>query len=166
MSNFTFFHNVFYAICILKSFNSLPNKPWFFTCLQYMSIENTMEKGEIARNEQFLLFPQCFQSVRRTLCHFHQIWNCHMQTFSIWKSLKFATWERVNSHISVVVCSFFEFGMVSKWSIRKWVNPLPHNDDFWRTGGKKPFENIVGKEENAGNVFYPMKENSNILSDV
>ena len=47
MSNFTFYHNVFYAICILKSFNS---------------------------------------------------------------------------HISVVVCSFFEFGTVSKLCIREWVN--------------------------------------------
>ena len=46
LSNFTFFHNVFYAICILKSF------------------------------------------------------KCH---------------------ISVVVCSFFEFGTVSKWRIRNWV---------------------------------------------
>ena len=45
MSNFTFFHNVFYAICIIKSFNRL---------------------------------------------------------------------------ISVVVCSFFEFGKVSKWCIREW----------------------------------------------
>ena len=25
-------------------------------------IENTVEKGEIARYEQFLLFPQCFQN--------------------------------------------------------------------------------------------------------
>ena len=24
-------------------------------------VENTVGKGEIARNEQFLLFPQCFQ---------------------------------------------------------------------------------------------------------
>ena len=24
-------------------------------------VENTVEKGEIARHEQFLLFPQCFQ---------------------------------------------------------------------------------------------------------
>ena len=24
-------------------------------------VENTLEKGEIARYEQFLLFPQCFQ---------------------------------------------------------------------------------------------------------
>ena len=46
MSNLTFFHNVFYAICILKTFNN---------------------------------------------------------------------------HISVVVCSFFEFGTVSKWCIKEWV---------------------------------------------
>ena len=46
MSNFTFYHYVFYAICILKSFNS---------------------------------------------------------------------------HISVAICSFFEFGTVSKWCIREWV---------------------------------------------
>ena len=38
----------------------LPNKPLFFTCLQYKSFENTVRKGEIARNEQFLLLPLCF----------------------------------------------------------------------------------------------------------
>ena len=31
-----------------------------FTCLQYKSFEYTVGKGEIARKEQFLLFPQCF----------------------------------------------------------------------------------------------------------
>ena len=31
-----------------------------FTCLQYKSFENTVGKGEIACNEQFLLFSQCF----------------------------------------------------------------------------------------------------------
>ena len=34
--------------------------PYFFICLQYMSIDNTVGKVEIARNEQFLLFPHCF----------------------------------------------------------------------------------------------------------
>ena len=34
--------------------------------------ENTVEKGEIARKEQFLLFPQCFLPVWRTFCQFHQ----------------------------------------------------------------------------------------------
>ena len=37
------------------------------------SLENTVGKGEIARNKQFLLFPQCFLLVWRTICHFHQI---------------------------------------------------------------------------------------------
>ena len=31
-----------------------------FYCLQYKSFENTVRKGEIARNDRFLLFPQCF----------------------------------------------------------------------------------------------------------
>ena len=40
--------------------------------------ENTVGKGEIARNKQFLLFPQCFLPVWITFCHFHQIWNCRL----------------------------------------------------------------------------------------
>ena len=35
--------------------------------------ENTVGKGEIARNEQFLLFPQCFLPVWITFCYFRQI---------------------------------------------------------------------------------------------
>ena len=42
--------------------NPFPDKPWFF--LQYKSFENTVEKGEIARYEQFFLFPLCFLPVR------------------------------------------------------------------------------------------------------
>ena len=34
--------------------------PDFYVSVQYKSFENTVGKGEIARNEQFLLFPQCF----------------------------------------------------------------------------------------------------------
>ena len=33
----------------------------------------------------------------------------------------------------------------------KFFNPLPHNDEFLSPPPReKPFENIVGKEENAG----------------
>ena len=31
-------------------------------CLQYKSFQNTAVKGEIARNEQFLLFPRVFST--------------------------------------------------------------------------------------------------------
>ena len=36
-----------------------------------------MGKGEIARNKQFLPFPQCFLPIWRTFSHFHQIRNYH-----------------------------------------------------------------------------------------
>ena len=52
------------------------------------SFENTVGKGEITRNEQFLLFSQCFLPVWRTFSHFykkHQIVVCSL---SVWRSLK------------------------------------------------------------------------------
>ena len=72
-----------------------PNKPWFL-CLQYKSFENTERNREIARHEQFLLFPQCFLPFLRTFHHFHQIWKCHLQTLSFRKSLKCVIWEKGN----------------------------------------------------------------------
>ena len=50
-----------------------PKQALVFMCLQYKSLENTVEKGEIARNEQFLLFPQHFLLFRRTISHINQI---------------------------------------------------------------------------------------------
>ena len=74
-------------------FNPFPNKPWFVRVCSRSLFEKTVGKGEIARNEQFLLFPQCFLPVWITFCHFHQY---KMQAFSVWKGLKFVVWERVN----------------------------------------------------------------------
>ena len=37
------------------------------------SFENSVGKREIARNEQFLLFPQCFLPLWRTIHNFHQL---------------------------------------------------------------------------------------------
>ena len=78
MNSFFFFHNVFNAICIVKYFNPLPdNKILDWSNLKQSAddnlefdvksrkfsklVENTVGIGEIARYEQFLLFPQCFQ---------------------------------------------------------------------------------------------------------
>ena len=58
-----------------------------FTCLQLKSFENTVGKGEIDRDEHFLLFQQFFLPIWRTFCHFHHILNCRLQTLSVWKSL-------------------------------------------------------------------------------
>ena len=56
-------------------------------CLQYKSLENNVGKGEIARYEQFLLFPQCFLSLLKTFCHFQQNLNfCPLNGFSLEES--------------------------------------------------------------------------------
>ena len=44
-----------------------------FMCQQYKSFEKTVGKGEIAHNQQFLLFPQGFPPLWRTFFHIHQI---------------------------------------------------------------------------------------------
>ena len=77
-----------------------PKQALVFTCLLYKSFENTVGKGEIARNEQFRLFPQCFLPV---FCHLHQVQNCRLQSLSVWKSLKFVVWERVKESHRVKV---------------------------------------------------------------
>ena len=48
-----------------------PKQALVFTCLQYKSFEITVGKGEIACNEQFLLFPQHSLPFWRPLCIFH-----------------------------------------------------------------------------------------------
>ena len=77
------------------SFNSFQNKPWFLPVCSICLLKTMWEKGEIARNEQFLLFPHCFLPLWRTSCRFHLTLNCHLQPLSVWKSLKFVVWERV-----------------------------------------------------------------------
>ena len=73
-----------------------PKQALVFTCLLYKSFENTVEKGEIAYNEQFLLFPRWFLPVWKTVCHFYQIRICRLQTVSL-EAAKTCRLERVNS---------------------------------------------------------------------
>ena len=67
-------------------------------CLMYKSFENTVGKGEIAHFEQFLLLPQCFLPFQSPHCHFHHIQNCHLQTLSVRKILKFVVLEEVKKN--------------------------------------------------------------------
>ena len=73
----------FDKVKILWPGQPFPKQALVFTCLLYKSFGNTEGKGEIAHNEQFLLFPQCFLPISKTFCHFHQISNCCLQTLSV-----------------------------------------------------------------------------------
>ena len=76
-----------------------PKQALVFTCLQYMSFENTVAKGEIARNEQFLLFPQCFSTCFEGFLPFSTNLKLLCKLFQNSKSLKFVVWERVKKCI-------------------------------------------------------------------
>ena len=52
---------------------SIPTQEHLLTPLGNKPFENTVGKGEIARNEQFLLFSLCFLPVWITFCIFRQI---------------------------------------------------------------------------------------------
>ena len=73
--------------------NPSPNKSWFLHVCSTSVLKTMWEKGEIAHNEQFLLFPQCFLPFWITLRRFHPIQNWNL--FQI-GSQKFVIWERVN----------------------------------------------------------------------
>ena len=68
------------------NFKPIPPQWHLLTSLGNKPFENTVGKGEIARNEQFLLFPQCFLLIWRAFYHFNKTWNCRLQTLSVWKS--------------------------------------------------------------------------------
>ena len=79
--------------CRLVKVDPVPNKPWFLRACSTSLLKTVRDKGEIARNEQFLLFSQHFLPICRTFCHFHQNQNCCLQTITVWTSLKFVVWE-------------------------------------------------------------------------
>ena len=79
-------------------FNPFPNKPWFLNvCSRSTSLlkkkKKTVVKGEIARNEQFLLFPHIvfypFVELSAIFVKF-EIVVCKFFQF---ESLKFAVWK-------------------------------------------------------------------------
>ena len=78
-------------------------------CLQFEAFENTVGKGEIARDEQFLLFPQFFEPVWRTFCDFHQTSELSSATLSFWNSRKLVIWERVKLGLCDKTLSFIYF---------------------------------------------------------
>ena len=85
-----------------KPINPFPNKPWFLRVCS-MSLLKTL------CNQRFLLFPQRFHPVWRTLGYFHQIQNCRLRSLWNWKGLKLVIWERVKNNVERITCWYPTF---------------------------------------------------------
>ena len=107
--------------------------------------ENAMGKAEIARNEQFLLFPQCFLLVWRTFHHFHKIQTCRLQTPSVWTSLKFCCLLRGLNSLPDNISGLSNFKTTADNKIK-----VTQKSKF--VSGKA--KNILGKEKNASSLYF------------
>ena len=91
--------------------------PGFYVSAVQVFWINTVGKGEIAHHEQFLLFPQCFLAVKRTFRYFHQMWNCRLQTLSVWKRLKFVVRKGFNSFVVCEPSKVHKFSSSISWTL-------------------------------------------------
>ena len=97
---------------------TFPKQALFFTCLQYKSFDNTKGKGEITRNEQFLLFPTVFSTHSvNFLPFFSNLKLSSANSFSLEESKICRLGERVNQ--------------LSKAS-RDWRFPVARRQRTWR----------------------------------
>ena len=132
---------------ITLSCTTFPKQILFFTCLQYKSFENTAGKGETARNEQFLLFPQCFLPFMRIFSHFHQIWNIVCKLFQFGRFWNVSFVKGLYRVFEISSANFFS--LEDSEMCRLWKGYTVFLND-----NVKENENIVWKEEMLLKSFY------------
>ena len=93
-------------------------------------MENIVRKGEIAFNKQFLLISQCFLPYMALIFHFKCTVKCRLQFVSIWTTLKFC--RLVMDLLLTMQCRYLT------------------------TLTRKAFKNMVGTEENADYLYFPL----------
>ena len=86
------------------SVNLFQYKPLFLRVCSTTILKTLWEKEKIARNEQFLLFPQCFLPFWRTFSHIYQIFNSRLQNLSVWNGLKFVRFGKRFSTRYIGLC--------------------------------------------------------------
>ena len=95
---------------------------------QQTAFENIVGKGEIARNEQCLFFPQCFLVNKINVCSFVHIFDiiflfaAELEKPKIGISAAFADYKiSVTEKKKMLITSIFSFSHIFKWHF-----PLSH----------------------------------------
>ena len=89
--------------------NPFPNKPGFLCVCSTSLLKTLWEKEKLLITSDFSFSHSVFYPFRRTLCHFHKIQNCRLQTFSVWKSLKLSFGKGlILYHTIIILINLFE----------------------------------------------------------
>ena len=83
-----------------KEFKPFPNKRRFSRICCRSLLKTMWEKKKLLVTEHFLVFLPCFLPVWRNSCHFDRIWNCRLQSLSVWKSPKSVVWKKVKDKLT------------------------------------------------------------------
>ena len=91
-------HNCRQINCVqilVSVFKPFQNKPWFLCVCSTSLLKTLWEKEKLLVTSNFSFSHSVFYPFLEIFCHFHQIWNCRLQSLSVWKRLKCVVWERV-----------------------------------------------------------------------
>ena len=72
--------------------NPFPHNDTFWLPLETSLLKTLWEKEKLLETSNFSFSQSVFYMFWITFFYFRQIWNCRLQTFSVWKSLKFVVW--------------------------------------------------------------------------
>ena len=78
--------------------NPFPNKPWFLHVCSTSLLKTLWEKEKLLVTSNFSFSNSVFYPFGELSAILIKFKNCHLQTLSVWKRLKFVIWERVNAH--------------------------------------------------------------------
>ena len=100
--NIAFFSKNFVLPLTIKihvsgSINPFPNKTGFSRLCSTSLLKTLWENEKLLVTSNFSFSQSFFLPLGKTSCHFHTMQNCRLQSFSVWKSLKFVVWERIKS---------------------------------------------------------------------
>ena len=76
--------------------NPFQNKSWFSHVCSTSLLKTIWKEKKLFVTSNFSFSHSVFYLLRRTFWHFDQVSNCRLQTLSVWKSLKFVIWKRIN----------------------------------------------------------------------
>ena len=77
--------------------NPFPNKPWFSHVCNRSLLKTLEGKRRNWSQQGISPFAGVFSTLLKNFLPFSSNLNCRLQTLSVWKSLKFVVWEKVNS---------------------------------------------------------------------
>ena len=80
---------------MLIHINPFPNKPWFLCVCSTSHLKTQWEKEKLLLTSNFSFFHSVFYAFGDISAIFIKFQNCHKETLSVWKSVKFVVWERV-----------------------------------------------------------------------